>query len=411
MKEIKKEQLQYYCNCIGELHECGRRMLNNVDELPQMLQRPYQEFWTDEWNLCCYIVFLDQQPGILLCAEYDDDYCQSCGIPVEYDAQYAVLFHYGECLEKLAYEINPSAVVGINFDSADAPQMMLFIPTEHVPLQDIPKLYYLMEQYGFRRAPSSIFWSVQELTTFVKQLHLTAEIERQMLASLNSDVILGVPNDQTDYVLQYMGMRISKTNLYGMDELLNMMNRYGGVDSTLDKVRDTYTERFGNQLIWKYPFSENMQGGGAIISVREGFLFLPYNSIYPHEGARYQLTSAELLTIDNIRTLQKECETYAEGLLAALGDMERTMQPCPVRRYADAQGNLYFVRGGLGGVFKGFRRYAAPKPGQRRESGIRALNYVTDFCRAQFDLDQYAKKHHLRELETGDEKKGDEQND
>ena len=31
MKEIKKEQLQYYCNSIGELHECGRRMLSSVD--------------------------------------------------------------------------------------------------------------------------------------------------------------------------------------------------------------------------------------------------------------------------------------------------------------------------------------------------------------------------------------------
>lgn len=71
-----------------------------------------------------------------------------------------------------------------------------------------------------------------------------------------------------------------------------------------------------------------------------------------------------------------------EGLLAALGDMERAMHTYPVKRYVDAQDNLYFVRGGLGGTFKGFRRYVNPKPGQRRESGIRALNYVTDFCQA-----------------------------
>lgn len=411
MKEIKKEQLQYYCNSIGELHECGRRMLSSVDELPQLLQRPYQEFWTSEWSLCCYIVFLDQQPGILLCAEYDDDYCKRYGIPVEYDAQYTVLFCYGACLEKLAHEINPHAVVGINYDSADAPQMMLFIPTGHVPLQDIPKLYYLMDQYGFKRAPNRISWSVQELTTFVKQLHLTPEIECQMLASLRSDVTLSVPDDQAVSVLQYMGMRISKTDLYGMDDLLNMLNRCGGVDLTLDKVRDTYTERFGNPLIWKYPFSEKMQGGGAIIPVQEGFLFLPYDTVFQHGGARYQLASAELLTADNIHTLQKECGSYMEGLLAALGDMERAMHTYPVKRYVDAQDNLYFVRGGLGGTFKGFRRYVNPKPGQRRESGIRALNYVTDFCQAQLDLDQYAKKHRLRQLETDGEKKGDKQND
>ena len=83
--------------------------------------------------------------------------------------------------------------------------------------------------------------------------------------------------------------------------------------------------------------------------------------------------------------------------------MERAIPICPVRQYIDAQGNLYFVRGGLGGVFKGFRRYADPKPGQRRESGIRSLRYVTDFCQAQLDLDQYARKHRLRQLEAGEE--------
>ncbi len=209
-----------------------------------------------------------------------------------------------------------------------------------------------------------------------------------------------------DSMLQYMGMRINKTNLYGMDELLNILNRYGGVDSTLDKVRNTYTERFGNQLIWKYPFSESMHGGGTIIPVQEGFMFLPYNCVYEGEGARYQLRGAELLSADNIRTLQNECKTYVEGLLSALGDMERAVPACTARRYVDAQGNLYFVRGGLGGVFKGFRRYADPKPGQRRESGIRSLPYVTDFCQAQLDLDQYARKHRLCQVEAGEDKQG-----
>ena len=86
------------------------------------------------------------------------------------------------------------------------------------------------------------------------------------------------------------------------------------------------------------------------------------------------------------------------------------MQSYPARRYVDAQGNLYFVRAGLGDVYKGFRRYADPKPGQRRESGIRSLRYVPDFCQAQLDLDQYAKEHRLKQLETGDDKRGTGQN-
>ena len=92
-----------------------------------------------------------------------------------------------------------------------------------------------------------------------------------MLASLRSDVTLSVPDDQAVSVLQYMGMRISKTDLYGMDDLLNMLNRCGGVDLTLDKVRDTYTERFGNPLIWKYPFSEKCRVAALSFRFKKGF--------------------------------------------------------------------------------------------------------------------------------------------
>lgn len=406
MREIKSEQLQHYCNSIGEIHECGKRMLDSVDELPQLLQRPYQEFWTDEWSLCCYIVFLNEQPGILLCAEYDNDYCQSQGIPIEYDAQYAVLYHYGERLEKLAYEINPHIIAGLSYDDSTSPQVMLFIPTEYVRIQDVPKLYYLMDQYGFQRAPDSVHWTVQELTEFVKRLRFTPEVECQMLSSLESDVELGMPDSDGESVLQYMGLEINKSDLYGKDELLGMLDKCGSCDSTLDKVRDTYAERFGNQLIWKYPFSDNMQGGGVIIPVQEGFLFLPYQRVYEQAGAQYQLRSAELLSTESIRTLQNECRAYVDGLLSALDDMEHTMQSYPARRYVDAQGNLYFVRAGLGDVYKGFRRYADPKSGQRRESGIRSLRYVPDFCQAQLDLDQYAKEHRLQQLKAGDDKRG-----
>ena len=325
MREIKNSQLQYYCTAIGEIHECGKRMLDSVDELPQSLQRPYLDYWTAEWNLYCFIAFLDGLPGILLCAEYDEDYCLKQGIPIEDDAQYAVLFHYGERLEKLAQEINPHIIVGIGYDCDSGTKIMLFIPTDHVSLRDILKLYYLMDQYGYKEAPDGVRWSIKELTAFVKRLHLAPEIEGQMLATLDTDVELGTPPSDTDSILQYMGLEISRRKLYSKDELMSLLNTCGGLDSTLDKVRDTYAERFGNQLIWKYPFSDSMQGGGTIVPVQEGFLFLPYNCVFEHGGARYQLSSAELLSVESIQTLQNECRSYVGGLLTALGDMEYAM--------------------------------------------------------------------------------------
>ena len=75
---------------------------------------------------------------------------------------------------------------------------------------------------------------------------------------LDTDKGLDTHSGKAVPLLQYMGLEINRRNLYGKDELLAILDRYGGLDSTLDQVRNTYTERFGNQLIWKYPFSDTM---------------------------------------------------------------------------------------------------------------------------------------------------------
>lgn len=203
-------------------------------------------------------------------------------------------------------------------------------------------------------------------------------------------VITGSPQ------LRYMGMLLDQKALLTEAELMRDLNTRGGFDAALDRTRELYTEKFGNQLIWRYPFSEDMQGGGAIVPVQEGFLFLPYSAVFEESGARYDLRHAQFLTPQAVRIMQAECKAYVDGLLAALDDIAACTQLYAVRRYCDQDGNLYFVRAGIGDVYKGFRRNICPKKGCRRESGIRTLEYTPDIRRAQIDLDVYARKHHLR---------------
>lgn len=122
-------------------------------------------------------------------------------------------------------------------------------------------------------------------------------------------------------LISYMGMEIDSSTLYSQKELVRELNIYGAFDSTLDHIRAEYTSRFGNQLIRKYPFSDDMQGGGAIVPIQEGFLFLPYSSVYTQNGARYELRQVVLLDKQMVETLEEECRAYMEGLLAALGDI------------------------------------------------------------------------------------------
>lgn len=98
---------------------------------------------------------------------------------------------------------------------------------------------------------------------------------KQASDSASADAGLSAPSGIAEPILQYMGLEINRNSLYRKDELVAILDKYGALDSTLDKVRNTYTERFGNQLIWKYPFSDNMQGGGTIIPVQEGLCSSP----------------------------------------------------------------------------------------------------------------------------------------
>lgn len=72
-------------------------------------------------------------------------------------------------------------------------------------------------------------------------------------------------------------------------------------------------------------------------------------------------------------------------------------------RYCDKEGNEYFIRAGIGNVFKGFIRRSNPQKGQRKETGIRTLSYTYSREQAQADLDQYAATHKLKPIKQEEE--------
>jgi len=99
----------------------------------------------------------------------------------------------------------------------------------------------------------------------------------------------------------------------------------------------------------------------------------------------------------------KSCEATGYEYANLVFDGQRvetvSLPPAKKRVYKDADGNLYFVRGGIGATFKGFRRWANPGKGQRRERGLHKLSYTPDKDQAQRDLDAYAVQHGLTEVE------------
>ena len=68
--------------------------------------------------------------------------------------------------------------------------------------------------------------------------------------------------------------------------------------------------------------------------------------------------------------------------------------------YCDEEGNEYFIRAGIGNVYKGFIRRSNPQKGQRKETGIRVLSYTFSREQAQECLNKYAVAHKLKPIKN-----------
>ncbi len=66
--------LKYWSNACGELHHHGEYDLNDVTELPEQLQRAYDELWKEGNGCLEYLVEYDGKYFVALVSEFDDTF-------------------------------------------------------------------------------------------------------------------------------------------------------------------------------------------------------------------------------------------------------------------------------------------------------------------------------------------------
>lgn len=80
--ELRKH-LKYWSNACGELHHHGEYDLNDVSELPEELQRAYNELWKEGNGCYEYLVEFDDKYYIALVSEFGKEYANDMNISVE----------------------------------------------------------------------------------------------------------------------------------------------------------------------------------------------------------------------------------------------------------------------------------------------------------------------------------------
>lgn len=80
--ELNKH-LKYWSNACGELHHHGEYDLDNITELPEELQRAYNELWKEGNGCLEYLVEYDGKYYIALVSEFDDTFADDSNVSME----------------------------------------------------------------------------------------------------------------------------------------------------------------------------------------------------------------------------------------------------------------------------------------------------------------------------------------
>jgi len=120
--------------------------------------------------------------------------------------------------------------------------------------------------------------------------------------------------------MKIKGIEIDDSKLISKDELLEELE-YTASDCGLVDIRNRYLEEFGNELIWRYPISDDEHEGVTIVTVKEGFLALPYYNIEKTEYEIFELEHVYLLDKDALRYFIDNWKSFSDDLSGALGDM------------------------------------------------------------------------------------------
>jgi len=117
------------------------------------------------------------------------------------------------------------------------------------------------------------------------------------------------------------GANIDKTKLYTLDSLLEYLKENGESDRALSSIREYYFETFGNELIWRYPFSNGIHAGVVIVAVKEGFASLPYDIVDKDEYEIFEIKCATLFNEDALQCFIADWQNFSDDLLSVLNEM------------------------------------------------------------------------------------------
>lgn len=124
------------------------------------------------------------------------------------------------------------------------------------------------------------------------------------------------------------GIDIDPSKLLSRQELLTFLHNEGGDDCGLSKIRERYQQEFGNELMWRFPYSDGKHNGLIIIPVREGFMSLPYDFMDNEVYEIFELEETAMFDVPSLLDFIQDYIDISHDLMGAMVDMVRCLENC-----------------------------------------------------------------------------------
>lgn len=126
--------------------------------------------------------------------------------------------------------------------------------------------------------------------------------------------------------MNLLGIKIDCNNLLTKQQLLEHLEENGCHDRGLSEIRNRYFDEFGNELMWRYPITDGMHNGVVIVTVREGFISLPYDFVDNEVYEIFELEKAAMFDAESMEIFLEDWKSFSDHLTQAMTDMLELMK-------------------------------------------------------------------------------------
>jgi len=143
--------------------------------------------------------------------------------------------------------------------------------------------------------------------------------------------------------MKLAGIEVDTSKLISKQELLDYLTENGATDRSLATIRERYHEDFKNELMWRYPISDGKHMGTFIVTIKEGFISLPFDEADKEDYEQLILEESSMFDEDALTYFIDDWVLFSDDLLSAMNDMLKIVKEGgePDAVHLDGTGNCH----------------------------------------------------------------------